>query len=222
MNIVGVVPAAGSATRLQPLRCSKEVYPINGRPVMDYLVERMRAADYASLRVVTTPEKRDVIEHAEQLGAEVIEGRPASVSASLLLGLTGGAREDVVLFGFPDTIWEPPAGFRTLLANLADDHEVALGVFHSKEPQRSDVVSVDETGTVGSVQVKADRPTPNLIWGCGVARVQVLEGLVDYEEPGHYFDALARRGRVRGIYLGRRFLDIGTRESLLRAERGEW
>jgi len=42
MDIVGVIPAAGHAIRLQPLSGSKELLEIGGRPVMDYLVERMR------------------------------------------------------------------------------------------------------------------------------------------------------------------------------------
>ncbi len=42
--IVGVIPAAGRATRLQPLSSSKEVQPIGGRPVMDYLIDASIAA----------------------------------------------------------------------------------------------------------------------------------------------------------------------------------
>jgi glucose-1-phosphate thymidylyltransferase len=216
MRIVGLVPAAGSARRLQPLPCSKEVYPVRGRPAMDYLVERMRAADCADLRVVTTPEKRDVIEHAQVLGATVIEGRPASVAASLRLGLEDAADADVILFGFPDTIWEPGDGFRTLLANLAGE-DVALGVFPAEEPERSDVVVMEDGGRISRVQVKPEQPASELLWGCGVARAGALDGLAGYDEPGHYFDALARAGRLRGVRF-RSYVDIGTRAALARVE----
>ena len=60
MAIVGILPAAGYAVRLQPLECSKEMLEIGGRPVIDYLVERMRAGGCEELRVVTRPEKQDV------------------------------------------------------------------------------------------------------------------------------------------------------------------
>ncbi|HZB36129.1 MAG TPA: NTP transferase domain-containing protein [Gaiellaceae bacterium] len=56
-RIVGVVPAAGHATRLQPLEGSKELLEIGGRPVFDYLVERLRAGGAEEIRVVTRPEK---------------------------------------------------------------------------------------------------------------------------------------------------------------------
>ena len=45
MRLVGVLPAAGHAERLQPLDGSKELLEIRGRPVLDYAVERLRAAD---------------------------------------------------------------------------------------------------------------------------------------------------------------------------------
>jgi glucose-1-phosphate thymidylyltransferase len=220
MTVVGVVPAAGSASRLQPLSCSKEVYPVRGRPVMDYLVERMRVAGCADLRVVTTPEKRDIIAHARRLGARVVEGRPRSVAASLRLGLEDVAAADVVLFGFPDTIWEPSEGFRTLLASLAGGEDVVLGVFPTVEPERSDVVVMEEEGMISAVQVKPERPASDLIWGCGVARARALDGMIAYDEPGHYFDALARAGRLRGTRL-ESFVDIGTPDALARVERLE-
>jgi hypothetical protein len=41
--IVGVVPAAGYATRLQPLAGSKELLQVRGRPVIDYLLTRLES-----------------------------------------------------------------------------------------------------------------------------------------------------------------------------------
>src|SRR5687767_11544688 len=82
-RIVGIVPAAGYATRLQPLDGSKEVYPVGRRPLMDYVVERMRAAPCDEVRVVTRPDKQDVIGHAAALGASVVEARPETLAESV-------------------------------------------------------------------------------------------------------------------------------------------
>jgi glucose-1-phosphate thymidylyltransferase len=76
VGLVGVIPAAGSATRLGPLPSSKEVLPVGGRPVMDYLVERMRLADCDEIRLVTRTDKTDVIERARELKLRVILARP--------------------------------------------------------------------------------------------------------------------------------------------------
>jgi glucose-1-phosphate thymidylyltransferase len=217
-RIVGIVPAAGYATRLQPLAGAKEVYPIGGRPLMDYVVERMRAAPCGELRVVTRPEKRDVVEHAAELGAVVIEGRPETLAASIALGLDALEADDHVLIGLPDTIWEPADGFAQLLAELAPETDVVLGLFSSPEARRSDVVSVAASGVVTRVDVKPEQPATNLIWGCAAARARALIGLEKRAWPGEYFDELAKEGRVRGVRLGDDYLDVGTREALRRAE----
>lgn len=217
MAIVGVVPAAGYATRLAPLPCSKEVLPVLGRPVLEYVVERMRLAA-AEIRVVTRPEKEDVAEHARSRGAAVIEGRPASVAESVRLGCGGLSPDDVVLLGFPDSLWEPEDGFVQLVDALDDVYHVALGCFRSRELERSDVVVADDRGRVRAVQVKPDRPASDLVWGCAAARAHALAGLAEVDEPGRLFDRLARRGLVRALVFPGEFVDIGIPEALRRLE----
>jgi glucose-1-phosphate thymidylyltransferase len=218
MNPVGVIPAAGRAERLQPLPCSKEVYPVGGRPVMDYVVERLRAVDCRELRVVTRPDKADVIEHAQKLGAEVVMGEPPTLAASIALGLHGLVGSDVVLVGLPDTLWEPMDGFAQLVAQLDEAADVVLGVFESGEPERSDVVVLDERGRVRRVHVKEADPPSHLVWGCFAARVGALAGLERCPTPGHYFAGLAVAGTVQAVTFPGRMVDIGTPEALAAAE----
>jgi dTDP-glucose pyrophosphorylase len=217
-RIVGIVPAAGYATRLQPLEGSKEVYRVGGRPLMDYVVERMRAVPCDELRVVTRPDKRDVVEHCAEIGANVVEAAPATLAESIALGVEGLGDDDVALIGLPDTIWEPTDGFAQLLAELDPETDVVLGLFTSAEAERSDVVLVEPSGVVTGVEVKPQQPATNLIWGCAAARVSALTGLELRAWPGEHFDQLARAGRARGVNLGDDYLDVGTRDALTRAE----
>ena len=217
---VGVIPAAGYATRLQPLAGSKEVYAIAGKPVMDYLVERMLTAGCSELRVVTRPEKTDVIANASLRGARVLLGYPQSVAESILTGIDGLPAETIVLFGFPDTIWYPEDGYAPLIAAVEAGHAVALGLFETAEPERSDVVTTDERGRIRAVEVKSRAPSSNVLWGCGAARARALWGLRDAAEPGAYFDSLCRQVPVAGVRLPGSFTDIGTREALARAQLG--
>lgn len=212
-RIVGVVPAAGHATRLQPLPSSKEVLPVGGRPVMDHLVERMRAAGCDELRIVTRPEKRDVIARARELGAVVVEGYPPTVAESLALGMRGLDPGDVVLFGFPDTVWEPADGYAALLERVEAGAEVVLGLFRTPELTRSDVVTVEPPGRVTGVYPKPSEPPSELVWGCLAARAGALLGVEAYDEPGAHLDALAREGRVAAVDFGTAFLDVGTRDA---------
>ena len=214
---IGVVPAAGRAERLQPLPCSKEVYPVGGRPVMDYVVERLRAADCEELRLVTRPDKADVIEHAEALGAKIVTGEPPTMAASIALGVRGLAHSDAVLVGLPDTLWEPMNGFVQLLAHL-ETADLVLGVFESDEPERSDVVVLDERGAVRRVHVKEPDPPGHLVWGCFAARAGALDGLERCPTPGHYFAGLAVAGTVQAVRFPGQLVDIGTPEALAAVE----
>jgi glucose-1-phosphate thymidylyltransferase len=215
MSIVGVIPAAGYATRLQPLESSKEVCDVNGKPVMDYLVEQMKIGGCSEIRVVTRPEKRDVVEHSRELGATVVEGYPETVTGSFLLGLEGVGEVDTVLFGFPDILWEPADGFKLLLGELGPDCELVLGLFRGRELERSDVVVYDAPSrTVTDVEVKPDRPKSDLVWGCVAAYRRAFSGVERHPELGYFLGQLARAGGVRGVYLSDFLLDVGTPESL--------
>lgn len=190
---------------------------MGGRPVLDYIVERLRVASPEEIRLVTRPEKADVLAQAGALGLSVVEAKPETLSASLLAGLAGLAADDVVLVGLPDSFWEPVDGFAALLEALTPDADVVLGLFRSSEPARGDVVEVAPAGRVLAVHVKSRTPPGNLVWGAFAARASALNGLHDHAEPGRLFDLLARGGRVRAVVFPTEFLDIGTREALARA-----
>ena len=213
VRIVAVIPAAGHATRLQPLVGSKEMAPVNGRPAMDYLHDRMRLAGYTTLRVVTRPEKADVIRHARELGAEIVLGQPATLAESLLLGIEGLAPSTVVLCGFPDSVWTPIEGFARLRQALgAGNARVVLGLFETRHPERCEIVTSASDGTVTGIAFKPAHPTSNIMWGCLAAQADELAGLRGFAEPGMFLDELCRIQPVRGVRLGE-YLDIGTKEA---------
>ena len=220
MEIVGIVPAAGHATRLQPLNSSKEVLPVGRGPVMDYLVERMRVGGASRVRVVTRPDKSDVIAHCEEIGAEVVLATPATVSASFRAGMNDLADDDIALIGFPDTLWEPVDGYLSLVSALNDDVDIALGLFRIPAPDlpRSDVVVLADDGRIARVLVKPTTPPSDWIWGCAAARVRAVSALARVAWPGEYFDILCSEGHVlRGVPLSDIWLDVGTKEALRRA-----
>lgn len=172
MAIVGVIPAAGHATRLQLLSGSKEMLTIGGKPVMDHLVERMRAGGCIRLRVVTRPEKKDVIAHAAELGADVVLGHPATVSESFLAGMAGLGEDDIVLIGLPDTLWEPIDGFRPLVDAVREGSEVAVGLFRidAADLPRSDVVAFGVDGSIARIDIKPVEPASDWIWAAPPGR----------------------------------------------------
>jgi glucose-1-phosphate thymidylyltransferase len=218
---IGVIPAAGYATRLQPIQCSKEVYPVNGRPVIDYLLERMWAACPDEIRVVTRADKTDVASHARERGAVVIEAQPPSLADSFAIGVEGSAPTDVILMGFPDSIWEPPDGYARIVGLLDRGFDVALGLFKPREVdlRRFETVVAEDSGTVRRIDVKPTVPTSRWIWGCAAVRAGALTDLWGETEPGRLFHDLCATGVVGAVRLSESYVDMGTRDGLRYAVR---
>src|SRR3954469_9598920 len=68
----GIIPAAGSGTRIQPLAFSKELLPVGSRldgaverprAVSEYLIDRMLLAGADKLCFVISPGKSDILEY---------------------------------------------------------------------------------------------------------------------------------------------------------------
>jgi dTDP-glucose pyrophosphorylase len=214
-RVVGVVPAAGHATRLQPLTGSKEMIEVQGRPVVQFLIDGLRLAGCEELRVVTRPEKGDLAAYAAAQGATVVLATPASVSESLTVALADVDDEDVVLSGFPDTVWEPVDAFSRLRAEVAVPTEIVLGLFEVDEAADCDRVWLGASGRVQGIEVDPSDTRSSLTWGCFAAFGGVLRGLEGHE-PGAYFDSLCAGDHVRGVLLSNRYLDIGTPAGLER------
>ena len=218
VSIVGVIPAAGYAARLQPLGCSKEVLEVRGKPMIEHLVERMRLAGAGELRVVTRPEKHDVVAEAERLGAAVVLGHPATINESFMAGSAGVAPDDIVLLGFPDSLWEPPEGYRALVDAVQGGKEIVLGLFDAPGVVGSDYLVLDASGRITGIDIKPVRPRSTLVWGCAAARSYALAGLEQVRWPSDFMNARRARGEeIDGIILSDSYLDIGTKESLRQA-----
>lgn len=192
---------------------------MRGRPVIDLLLALMRDAGASEVRVVTRPEKADLVAHLRAEGIVPLLARPPTAAASIAAGLAGLAPHDVVLVGYPDTVWGPEDGFRRLAAALEGAVLAALGIFHSPDAARSDAVVMDDEGLVRRIVVKSATPPSDLIYGCAAVRRGALEGLADAGELGLHLAPLCRAGHVRGVPLSGDFLDIGTPEALARALR---
>jgi glucose-1-phosphate thymidylyltransferase len=223
MAVVGVLPAAGYAVRLQPLDRSKEMLEVGGRPVIDYLVERMRAGGCDELRIVTRPEKDDVVSYAETVGASVVRAYPETINESFAAGLRDLDSDTIVLLGFPDSLWQPVDGYRRLIDALEGGPGVALGLFEVPGLTGSDYLTLDGSGRITGFHIKPAHPPSSWIWGCAAARAGVLEGIEREEWPSAFMDSLRRRGiELAGVPLSSSYLDIGTRESLGRLAELTW
>lgn len=64
-----IIPAAGLGTRMRPLSngISKALIPVNGRPILDWIIESVRTldADIQDITIVTNPSRNDIWQFIE-------------------------------------------------------------------------------------------------------------------------------------------------------------
>ncbi len=230
----GIVPAAGSGSRIQPLAFSKELLPVGHsvddegierpRAVSEYLVERMVLGGATKICFVISPGKSDIVEYygggsPETPVCYVVQPEPGGLCDAIFRALPllpgGGADEDEhVLIGLPDTIWFPADG----LAMLGSE-DLSFLCFPVERPERFDAVVSRTDGSVVEVQVKQSSAASAWVWGAFKVRVRALRELFELwctrspRDPyvGTLVNAwLERGGKARAARYGRAYVDTGT------------
>lgn len=233
--MLGIIPAAGRGTRIQPLGFSKELLPIGSRvdamgerpcAVSEYLVERMIAGGADKICFVIGPGKSDIMEYYgggfERASTVYVVQPDASGLCDAIFRAAPLVRDDEqVLVGLPDTIWFPADGFSAL-----PDDVLSFLLFPVEHPQFFDAVVLDGAGAVREIQVKREGAESHWIWGAVKMPGFVLHTLHRLwlarqgadEFLGTLVNAyLAGGGQAVGITAGEAYVDVGTIDGYRRA-----
>lgn len=179
-HVVGLVPAGGMATRIAPLPCSKEIYPLGftsdagGRPhsrvAAHCLLEGLCRAGATKAYIVLRPGKWDIPAY---LGDGNRIGLPL---AYLLMNAPWGVpytadqafpfvQQALVMFGFADVLFKPDDTFVRLRDHLtATDADIVLGLFPAQPPYECDMVAMDDAGRVQRILVKPGQTELHYTW----------------------------------------------------------
>ena len=143
----GIIPAAGSGTRIQPLAFSKELLPVGGRidgaverprAISEYLVDRMITGGANKLCFVIAPGKSDILEYYGGGNLDsvtisfVVQPHPSGLCDAIFQAAPLIAANESVCIGLPDTIWFP----ENALCALPDD-ELSFLLFPSNSRSSS-------------------------------------------------------------------------------------
>jgi glucose-1-phosphate thymidylyltransferase len=226
--MLGVIPAAGAGTRIQPLAFSKELLPVGTRfdggierprAVSEYLVERLVAAGADRLCFVISPGKSDILAY---YGGSIdgipvcyaVQPSPAGLCDAIFRALPFAGRQENIAVGLPDTIWFPREGLQTL-----PNDQLSFLLFPVHQPQLFDAVVTDEAGQVLDIQVKSPHPTSTWVWGALKAPAPVFRELSRLWERRGYQDQylgtlvnqyLNEGGKALGVRAGLSYVDVGT------------
>jgi dTDP-glucose pyrophosphorylase len=224
----GIVPAAGSGTRIQPLAFSKELLPVGSRfdgaeerprAVSEYLVERMIRGGVRKLCFVISPGKSDILEYyGSSIGPAdifyVVQSQPDGLCDAIFRALPLIHPEESVIVGLPDTVWYP----ENALEALGPD-ALSFLLFPVERPEFFDAVATDAEGRVHEIQVKSPAAQSKWIWGAFKLPGAVLDALhrlwLARDRRDQYIGTLvnayiADGGVVQGVKAGRSYVDVGT------------
>jgi glucose-1-phosphate thymidylyltransferase len=196
-EVVGLIPAGGHATRISPLPCSKELYPIGfqssqeecgaqTKVVSHYLLEKMRVAGIAKAYIVLRQGKWDIPGyfgdglllnmHLAYLMMRSPLGVPYTLDQAYPF-----VKDAIVAMGFPDILFQPDDAFVQLLSHQqVTDTDVLLGLFPTDSPRNEEMVDVDDEGRVREIVVKQPCTHLRYTWGIGLWTPAFTQFLHDY------------------------------------------
>ena len=172
--LVGIMPAAGRATRLELSLGSKEVQLIatgdptgSQVPVGRLLLEQWQRAGCVRATIVLRPGKWDIIEcFGDDAGISLPVsyvtmrdpwGPPFTISQAF-----AHTRDCAIITGFPDILLDPPDVAEQVIERLyIGDAEVVLATFICAADGSADCVDVDKSGRVVQLTPKELEPA----WG---------------------------------------------------------
>lgn len=260
IEIIGLIPAAGKAERIAPLPCSKELFPVGfqqpdqnrgaiPKVVSQYLLECLRLAGAAKVYIVIRKGKWDIPAYfgdGKELDmhlAYLIMGSPLGVPYTLNQAFPF-IKDALVLFGFPDIIFQPEDAFIKLLDRQAEtDSDIVLGLFPVNQTHRGDMVALDDNGRIKNIEINPKSTHLNLTWINAVwtAKFSIFMNhfIQNSGQPAHpgrklagsksrpelflsevIKAALKKNVRVETVLFSKGiYLDIGTPENLTKAVR---
>jgi glucose-1-phosphate thymidylyltransferase len=175
-----VIPAAGYARRLGALPVSKEVFPLGTetaadgtarvRVPADAVLRAFREAGASRACVVLRNGKWDIPAYLgggeeydlalAYLVTPPTPGVPFTIDRALPF-----IADAIVLFGFPDVVFEPRDAFVQLRRRLNDTGaELVLGLFPARDPSKVDMVDLDPQGAIRSLVIKPEQTTLRYTW----------------------------------------------------------
>jgi glucose-1-phosphate thymidylyltransferase len=170
-NIIGLFPAGGRASRIAPLPCSKEIYPVGMHHQSDkksirpkvaghYLLEKMRIAGAKKAYVILGQGKWDIPSYFSNgkfldmsiayLVVETSYGVPFTLDQAYPF-----VKDAMVVFGFPDILFQPDEAFIQLIERQAETGaDLVLGLFPASQPNKVDMVELDRSGRIIGLSIK--------------------------------------------------------------------
>ena len=232
-----LVLAAGYATRLQPLTDTtpKQLLPVGGRPMVDWILDKIRETDVAEVHLVTNARFAPGFEHwaegrrvrVHDDGTTTNEDRLGAIGDLQFVRERARLDDDLLviagdnLFDFSlrdyERFWRAHPGASCVAVHDVGDRELA---------SKYGIVDVDEEDrVVGFVEKPADPPSTLAATAAYLFAREHLALVEAYlregnprDQPGNFVAWLHPRAPVYAYRFDGDWFDIGDRAQLLEAD----
>jgi len=231
-----MILAAGKGTRVRPMThvVPKPMIPLVRKPVMEFLVDHLRAHDITKIMVNTShlaPVIEDYFRDGDRFGVQMAYSFEGDIIGGKIegkaIGSAGGMKKIQDFSGFFDETFVVLCGdalvdvdFSEVLRFHRERNSIATLVLRDVPPEdvsKYGVVQTDETGRILQFQEKPSREqavSSTINTGIYVFEPEVLDYVPSGEEfdiGGQLLPELVRRGQnIYGVALPFTWLDIGS------------
>jgi glucose-1-phosphate thymidylyltransferase len=221
-NIVGIVPAAGNASRISPIPCSKEILPVGfqsdeegtkTKVAASHLLESFYEGGADQIYMIIQKGKWDIPQYfgtgtqpENSLAYIVTEPTPGThYTIDLAYKFV---KDSIVLLGFPDILFKPKNAFVSLLEKQKETSaDVVLGLFKATNPKGADMVDIDDRGRLKNIVIKPLETELENTWTTAVWTPAFSEYLHDFVSRTARDISLKSFQEQREIFIGDVILD---------------
>ena len=216
MDVVGLIPAGGTGSRLGRLPCSKEVLPLidrdgNVRVISENLIRYYKLAGINEICFIIRKGKWDIPEYfgdGSDFGVNIsylIMNAPFGTPYTLNQAYPF-IKDKLVAVGFPDIIFEPTDAYQRLLTKFEKNQaEIILGVVPYKNYSSADMLEFDQYENIRDILIKENRPDLKYSWFIAVWRPgfsRLMKDYIDRRLSGNDHLVKNRDGSFREVYFG--------------------
>jgi glucose-1-phosphate thymidylyltransferase len=238
--MIAIVLAGGYAKRLWPLTMDKPkaLLPIAGRPMIDYVVEKLASLDPPMRRIVLSTNLKFQLQFEKWLETSQnynIELMPEKSSCeeekfgavrALADIVENVAPEDVLVLAGDNLFTDKLGNF---IRFFCEKYAPTVALYHARnlaETKKGSTVEVDEDGRILEFKEKPAHPRTTLVGACvyafpaGINRRfgEYLQSGLATDEPGRFIEWLHKQEPVFGFMLKDYLWDIGTIDSYRAAD----
>ena len=233
-NINALLLAAGYGTRLRPftLTTPKCLASVGGKPIIENWIEALEETSCNIARINTHYLADKVVEHIDQLNNRnmkielVHEPELLGTAGTLLANRDLFSNSSGLLIHADNAMKGSLNEFIDAHNKRPDDCALTMLTFKTREPQKCGIVELDSQGRMIAFHEKKQDPPGNIangaVYAFDASFIREIEKLEKEEGPLKDFscDVLPRMvGRVATWMTDDIYIDIGSQESLLEAQR---